>query len=66
MGLEFLMEAVIEGDCLIVDEGDEEVFMEGLVGDIEESIRNFSQDDGWRVWILLVFEGLAEPHNSIP
>jgi hypothetical protein len=32
--------------------------MEGLVGDIEGSIRNFYQDDG--------LEGLVEPHSSIP
>ena len=64
MGLKFFIESSVGGDCVVSGKRDIKVFIEG--GDVEGKVCNFRRIMDWRVWILFVLEGLAEPHSSVP
>ena len=48
------------------DEEDIEVVVEGTVGNIKRTIGDFAEDYRFEGLIFFLFDGLVEPHSSVP
>ena len=60
------MGSSVGGDCVVSDKRDIKVFMVGIIGDIGEEFVFSRRIMDWMVWILVVLEGLEEPHSTVP